>query len=797
MEALRNEFVSVDIDPFYISAASAAVSKDGTLAATAMESDVIVTNLSTGEVVHKIEGDDELVTSVVMTPNKRKLAVLSQSQQLRIIDLETMTTVKSMRMDSPVYISTADDSSSLFAFGATDGSVTVWDVEGSYVTHSLKGHGATICSLRFYGSLNSTDWRLASGDIMGTIKVWDLVKRRSAHTIREHNSAVRGLGFSDDGEYLISGGRDRIIIIYNAKTFKILNTFGVQEQVENSGFVKCSWKGEEDQIYFYFAGTNNTLSIWNFEGKVIARSTEPLRTAEELMITDVIGLENSKMILVVSDQTFAIVDLKGFFPNTEILELPIIRRIAGNHGTIADIRYVGPDFGLFALATNSPSLRIVDPHRPLDLHICAGHTDLLDALDVSVDGKWIATASKDGDARLWKWDGEKFTPYCLFKGHVGSVSAVGLPRTHANYPRFVVSASSDLTVKLWKVPEPSDDDDNEIATIKTSVYTRKAHDKDINAIDVSPNDQFFATASYDKLGKIWDLTSGEVVGVLRGHKRGLWDINFCKYDKLIATASGDKTIKVWHLNDYLCTRTFEGHTNSVLRAKFFNKNFQIASCGADGLIKLWDVSELGGESLKTLNNHNNRIWALDLRNDGKLFVSADADGQISTWDDKTEDFLKEQDSIRRRKVEQDQDLNNYINSNDWSNAFLLALTLDHPMRLYNIIKGAMGANEDSESPVGSFKLENTLSLLSDDQLLNLLKKIRDWNVNRYHFEVSHKVLNVIFNKFGVHRLLAIPGVMKAIEPVIPYSERHFNRVNEMMEQSFMLDYTIEQMNKLN
>ena len=33
-------------------------------------------------------------------------------------------------------------------------------------------------------------------------------------------------------------------------------------------------------------------------------------------------------------------------------------------------------------------------------------------------------------------------------------------------------------------------------------YTRKAHEKDINAIDISPNDKLLATASQDRIVKV-------------------------------------------------------------------------------------------------------------------------------------------------------------------------------------------------------------------------------------------------------------------------------------------------------
>lgn len=791
---LRTEFVNEDIEPFYVGGISATVSSDGEILATPMNEDVVITDLSTNKIIHKIEGDGELVTNLVLTPDGKKLAILSQSQQLRIFDLKEGQFTKTFKMSSPVYISAVDKTSSLFAFGGSDGVITVWDIEGGYVTHSLKGHGVTICSLIFHGELNSSNWKLASGDIMGTVKIWDLVKRKCISTINEHNSAVRGVAFDNSGEHFISGGRDQIAIIYNTKNYKPIKTFLVKDQIESTGFIRIPWARNDDDMFFYTAGSDNILKIWNSSsGKLVAQTTAPRKTNEELMIIDVLELNNESFMLVISDQTLVFIDMHTYKDESDVIEIPIVNRIAGNHGTIADIRYVGPDFQLLALATNSPSLRLINPNKPFELNICEGHTDLLNAIDVSIDGLWIATASKDNDARLWKWNGDCFEEYAVFQGHAGAVTAISLPKaTNYEFPPFIITGSSDLTVKKWKVPKPT----GITHVVKTSEYTRRAHEKDINALDISPNDEYFATASYDKLGKVWDLESGETIGVLKGHKRGLWDINFCKFDKLIATSSGDKTAKLWSLNDFTCTKTFEGHTNAVQRVKFFNKNQQIITSGADGLIKIWDIKDIGGECLKTIDNHNNRIWAFDVKNDGLEMISADADGQLSIWSDNTDAFLKEQEHLQKAKVEQEQKLTNYISNKDWSSAFLLALTLDHPMRLYNVIKSSINLNEDSKSAIGSFKLEDTIGKLSPDQILKLFKKIRDWNVNGKFFEISQKLLTVILHKFEVEALIDIPGLMKIIDSIIPYSERHFTRIDDLIEQSYILDYTVKEMDKL-
>lgn len=797
MDVLKTTYAHTDIEPIYVGGTSASISTSNgeLLLATPLNEDVIITNLDTNEIIYKIPGDGEVITNLTITPDGSYLAMISQSQLLRIFDLNKGSVIKNFKLPSPVYISSVDSTSSLFAFGGSDGVITVWDIENGYVTHSLKGHGTTICSLTFHGELNSQDWRLASGDTMGTVKIWDLVKRRCIHTLKDHNTAVRGVGFDQDGDLFISGGRDNVVIIYNTKNFKTINTFPINEQIEAAGFVSLI----DDRQYFYTGGLENVLKIWDIKsGEMRGRSPIPLKTNEELLIIDVIKLYNNNLYLVISDQTLIELDLQELTPGHghghgqghEIVEFPIVKRIAGNQGIIADIKYVGPEFNLLAMATNSPALRIVDIEKPLELRVYEGHTDILNAVDVSTDGKWIATASKDNEARLWRWNGElqDFEPFARFQGHAGAITAISLSKSQ-NEPKFLITGSSDLTIKKWKIPNTPN------SIVKTSEYTRRAHDKDINSIDVSPNDEYFATASYDKLGKVWQTDSGETIGVLKGHKRGLWDINFYKFDKLIVTGSGDKTIKVWSLLDFSCKKTLEGHTNSVQRVKFFNREHpQLLSCGADGLIKLWDYKQ--GEIIKSLDNHDQRIWAVDLKNDGEYFTTADADGKLSFWTDNTEEEVKLKELQAKEKIEQEQSLSNYIKNKDWSNAFLLALTLDHSMRLYNVIKSSIETNEDKDSIIGLFSLENTISLLDDGQLVKLFKKIRDWNVNFKFFEISQKLLNVVLNNFAVDKLTEVPGLMKIMESIIPYNERHYNRIEEMVEQTYVLDYTVEQMNKL-
>lgn len=83
----------------------------------------------------------------------------------------------------------------------------------------------------------------------------------------------------------------------------------------------------------------------------------------------------------------------------------------------------------------------------------------------------------------------------------------------------------------------------------------------------------------DRTACVWRLPDLVSVVTLRGHKRGIWSVEFSPVDQAVITASADKTIKMWSISDGLCLKTFEGHTSSVLRASFLTRGAQIVSCG--------------------------------------------------------------------------------------------------------------------------------------------------------------------------------------------------------------------------
>jgi U3 small nucleolar RNA-associated protein 13 len=81
---------------------------------------------------------------------------------------------------------------------------------------------------------------------------------------------------------------------------------------------------------------------------------------------------------------------------------------------------------------------------------------------------------------------------------------------------FLVTGSADKTIKLWEVPARRADDGDGVPRRCPTTATQLAHEKDINAVAVAPNDRLFATASQDRTIKVWSTADCAVVGTCKG-----------------------------------------------------------------------------------------------------------------------------------------------------------------------------------------------------------------------------------------------------------------------------------------
>lgn len=781
---------------------------------------------------------------------------------------------------TPVVVLAVDRTSTLLATGGTDGSIKVWDINGGYVTHTFRGPSVLVSALLFFelatspkkqselgGTKDSEKkkrrhsktardeaenedevpttarFRLASGSQDGKVRVWDLHKRSVVANLDSHVSDVQGLDYSIAQNVLVTASRDKTIRWWDTKSWKPRKVIPCFELVEAVGFIG-------DGQLTYTAGSNGCLRIWHTDtGREITKE-QKAKPEAEAFIAAIYRPCFPFIACVQVDHTIALFNTLADAATSAIAPPEPFRRISGTHDDIIDLRYLLPDRSVMALATNSEDIRIVSVSEPSDstalvpseyfgqdIALLRGHDDIIITLDVDWSGHWVATGAKDNTAKIWRVDpkNESYTCWATFQGHAESVSAVALPRIRPvdgskahtdplnHPPPFLLTGSSDQTIKRWEIPR--EHQQRSKSGIRAS-YTRKAHDKDINAIDVSNNAQLFASASQDKIVKIWSIEEGEVQGILRGHRRGVWSVSFAPLNTpvlqgeqgsvsgkgVVITGSGDKTIKLWSLTDYTCLRTFEGHSNSVLKVTWLNipppeerskKPMLIASAGGDGLVKVWDINS--GENECTLDNHEDRVWALAVHPDTNMIVSGSGDSTVTFWKDTSTETQTASNEAALKLIEQEQELDNYEYAGAYREAITLALQLNHPRKLQSLFEKVVNSTTpDAGSLSGMRAVDEVLATLSDEQLFLLLLRLRDWNTNARTAPMAQRILWTVVKSYPVSRLssLSVKGAkgQKSLKEVLNalkvYTERHYKRMEELMDESYLVEYTLREMDAL-
>jgi len=523
-----------------------------------------------------------------------------------------------------------------------------------------------------------------------------------------------------------------------------------------------------------------------------------------------------KCILAIdAEQNMAFMQLDWTNANKTELGLVSDRAIVGHNGEILDLAVIpGNKDQTVAVATNSSQVRIFvvadatnasesDEHTHTALSprgILDGHTAIVLSLDASPCGRYLATAGKDKTMRIWNVPTR--TCVAVATGHTEAVGSVALSNKIGCYDvggksaengagAFAVTVSKDRTLKVWPLPGSAVLDRSVEETILKARLSIRAHEKDINIVSVAPNDSLIATGSQDKTVKLWKSSDLALHGTLKGHKRGVWDCQFSQHDRVLATGSGDRTVKLWSIADCSCVRTFQGHMSSVLRVRFLATGLQLLSSGSDGLIKLWTIRTNECES--TIDAHDDKIWALDLSQTGTLF-SGGADSKIAVWRDTTKEKDDEKREAEEKNILMEQTLSNHLRHKRYEQALDLALELDKPHQVLKVLNDIL--EKDAASSRGIETLQKHAANWQLDRLVQILKYCREWNTRARNSHIAMLVVKAIVTTIPAAKLATYQGVPEILAGIAPYAERHFDRLDGMVGNSYLLDYTLFSMGSI-
>lgn len=209
-----------------------------------------------------------------------------------------------------------------------------------------------------------------------------------------------------------------------------------------------------------------------------------------------------------------------------------------------------------------------------------GHSDSINAVAITPNGKIIASGSEDNTIKLWDLN----TGECLatLEGHEAGVRAIAISPDG----QLLVSGSADNTIKLWQLPSVENE-----PICPDPIYTLTGHSGDVKCLSISRDGQILASGSHDKTIKLWHLETGELKTTLVEHWREVNHIVISPDGRNLISCSGDETIQVWNLETLKLLHSFVGHQGAVAVAAISPEGQPIISSSWDHTIRVWGMKD--------------------------------------------------------------------------------------------------------------------------------------------------------------------------------------------------------------
>ena len=212
---------------------------------------------------------------------------------------------------------------------------------------------------------------------------------------------------------------------------------------------------------------------------------------------------------------------------------------------------------------------------PRNQHVLQGHTDSVNSVAFSPDGRHIVSGSNDRTIRVWDAQIGVQVGNSL-QGHTQPVNSVAFSPDG----RHIASGSSDRTIRVWDA--------------QTGVQvgnSLQGHTDWVNSVAFSPDGRHIVSGSYDKTIQVWDAQIGVQVGnSLQGHTEAVNSVAFSPDGRHIVSGSNDSTIRVWDAQTGVQVgNSLQGHTQAVKSVSFSPDGRHIVSGSYDSTIRVWDA----------------------------------------------------------------------------------------------------------------------------------------------------------------------------------------------------------------
>jgi WD40 repeat protein/serine/threonine protein kinase len=240
-------------------------------------------------------------------------------------------------------------------------------------------------------------------------------------------------------------------------------------------------------------------------------------------------------------------------------------------------------------------------------------TEALDAVysvAISGSGQYWATGSNNGEVHIWCNEGQ--ISHLILQAHNDCACALAFSPDEETF----ASTSWDGTIKLWEL-------------VSGKLLWMHGQSGNITSLAFAPDGRTLASSGNEGI-QLWELPNEVCRQRLITQNDFVLHVAWSPDGRLLARGGSQGQICLWDTELGTCTQTLLGHTNWVFGLAFAPDGKLLASAGADQTVRLWDVES--GRSLQILEGHTNVVMKVSWSPDGRTVASCGYDATVRLWD---------------------------------------------------------------------------------------------------------------------------------------------------------------------
>jgi WD40 repeat protein/uncharacterized caspase-like protein len=473
-----------------------------------------------------------------------------------------------------VNAATVSNDGKIYATASDDGTVKIWQQDGTLLKTLTQPAQATTISLSLNGSQE---------------QIINPVYFPEDRTIS-----------TKDSTYLISTTDDGIVQLISKSDGQLINSYSHSESVNNISV-------SADEKLLATTTIDGKINIWSKEGILLQTLTGHTGEVADIKFIPkfIPNNKNSNSYRLIST---------GVDKTVRIWQ--VFNRYQQQEG-IYSIAVPNQSADTYATADSAGKIKIwhnADGKQKL-VRTLPGHKETISEIVYSPDGKLIASGSWDRTIKLWDAETGKLIDTLI--GHQDGINSI----TFSPDSQTLISGSEDKTIKIWNISDRP-----------KLIKTLTGHTDSVKAVAVSPDGKLIASAGYDNTIKLWTI-DGKLLQTIKAHNLAVTSLAITPDSETLVSASWDNSVKLWSVKDAgkssELLHTLTGHQDGITTISLNSDGSVLASGSGDRTIKLWDTKT--GELIKNLRGHTSQINSLAFSSNDKSIISGEEQQGLFWW----------------------------------------------------------------------------------------------------------------------------------------------------------------------